>query len=343
MSMQSTQHHLVPVPAWGPRVGNDAAALEIAYGEGSGFVEFDLPGVTMGTAEYDEGPTGVTVIGFDRAMRTSVDARGGAIGIIGRYERLNDALCFAGGSSYGLAATTGVTEQMLAEAPGRANWAELPGAAGAVIYDYAARATAIAPDAALGAAAYRARRADRVAVGRVGAGMSASSGKVALERCEYTGQGVAFRAIGDIRILVLTVPNPLGVIVDRDGTVVRGNYDAATGTRSTLLEAYEQALGGATPAGAKAGNTTLTAVVTNVRMPDKELRLFGRQVHSSMHRGIQPFHTNQDGDTLFAVTTDEIDLPADYASPWGENSVNVTALATVASEVAWDALLAAVR
>ena len=216
-------------------------------------------------------------------------------------------------------------------------------ASGAVIYDYAARDTAIAPDAALGTAAYLARRPDRVAVGRVGAGLSATAGKADLSRCEFTGQGVAFRALGDIRILVLTVPNPLGVIVDRDGTIVRGNYDPATGQRTHLADRYAEALVGAGVRPVGVGNTTLTAVVTNVAMTDKDLRLFGRQVHSSMHRGIQPFHTNQDGDTLFALTTAELELPADYASAWGENTVNSTALATVAGDVAWEALLRAAR
>lgn len=334
---------LAPTPGWEIRAGNDDGELTPVHGEGDGFVEFDFPGVSLGTAEYAEGPTGVTVVGFDRPVQTSVDARGGAIGIIGRYEEWNRAIVFAGGSSYGIAATTGVNEELLREARGRTGWQDLVSASGAVIYDYAARDTAIAPDAELGIAAYRARRSDRVAVGRVGAGMSATAGKAALARCEFTGQGVAFRALGDIRILVLTVPNPLGVIVDRDGAIVRGNYDPETGRRTHLADGYAEALAGAGVERVAVGNTTLTAVVTNVAMSDKDLRLFGRQVHSSMHRGIQPFHTNQDGDTLFAVTTADLRLPLDGASPWGENTVNSTALATVASEVAWDALLRAAQ
>jgi L-aminopeptidase/D-esterase-like protein len=336
-------HRLAPTPGWETRAGNDDVDLAPVFGAGDGFVEFDFPGVSLGTAEYAEGPTGVTVLALDRPARTSVDARGGAIGILGRYEEFNRAIVFAGGSSYGLAATTGVNEELLRETGNRTSWQDLISASGAVIYDYAARETAIAPDAALGIAAYRARRPDRVAVGRVGAGISATSGKASLTRCEFTGQGVAFRALGDIRVLVVTVPNPLGVIVDRDGTIVRGNYDAATGERTHLVDGYAAALAGAGVRPATVGNTTLTAVVTNVAMSDKDLRLFGRQVHSSMHRGIQPFHTNQDGDTLFALTTADLELPLDYASPWGENTVNATGLATVASEVAWDALLRAAR
>ena len=60
--------------------------------------------------------------------------------------------------------------------------------------------------------------------------MSASSGKVDWERTEITGQGAAFRQFGDVKVLAVVVPNPVGVILNRSGQVVRGNYDAATGT-----------------------------------------------------------------------------------------------------------------
>jgi L-aminopeptidase/D-esterase-like protein len=81
------------------------------------------------------------------------------------------------------------------------------------------------------------------------------------------------------------------------------------------------------------GNTTLTVLVTNVRLSDRDLTQVGRQVHSSMHRGIQPFHTSTDGDVLFAVTTDEVDL----------DGLKPTGFGALASEVAWDAILSAAR
>lgn len=336
-------HRLVPEPVWGPRQGNDGLTLVPQHGEGRAEVCFDFPGVAVGTAEYLEGPTGATVISVPAGARTSVDARGGAIGIIGRYETVNHAICFAGGSSYGLAAATGVAEELLRERRGRVAWNDLASASGAVIYDLAARANSIVPDAALGRAAYLAARADAVPVGRVGAGVSASAGKMSAARIEFSGQGAAFRALGAVRILVVTVLNPVGVVVDRDGTIVRGNYDAETGERRHLADDYAAALAQGVVEPAPVGNTTVTAVVTNVRMSDKDLRQFGRQVHSSLHRAIQPFHTNQDGDTLFALTTDEFELPESYESGWGDNSVNSTALATVAGELAWDAALSAVR
>lgn len=75
------------------------------------------------------------------------------------------------------------------------------------------------------------------------------------------------------------------------------------------------------------GNTTLTLVVTNQKLTTDGLTQLGRQVHSSMARAIQPFHTEDDGDVLFAVTTDEV------------AELGAVSTATLASEVAWDAIL----
>lgn len=80
------------------------------------------------------------------------------------------------------------------------------------------------------------------------------------------------------------------------------------------------------------GNTTLTVLVTNVKLSDYSLNQLARQVHSSMHRAIQPFHTENDGDVLFALTTDEVELHGTVPTGFG----------SIASEVAWDAVLSAV-
>jgi L-aminopeptidase/D-esterase-like protein len=55
----------------------------------------------------------------------------------------------------------------------------------------------------------------------------------------------------------------------------------------------------------------------------------GRQVHSSMARAIQPFHTPDDGDIRFTASTGEI----------AAEGIDSTALGVVASEMAWDAVL----
>jgi L-aminopeptidase/D-esterase-like protein len=322
-------HHAPPVA--GRDLGNATAVLSPSVGRaGHGWVEFDLPGVAVGTAEYDAGPTGTTVVTLPKRARTAVDSRGGVPGLLGAFP-VNDAICLAGGSSLGLAAATGVLDELLRRSGHHTHFAELPVVSGGVVYDFTPRDNAVHPDASLGRAALLAASSSRVATGRVGAGVSVTVGKAEDTRAEYAGQGAAFRSVGPARVLVVTVVNALGVIVDRSGTVVRGNLDPVTGLRSPTFPAYEsRILTGCAPA-TRTGNTTLTVVVTNARMDDFELNQFATQVHSSMHRAIQPFHTVADGDTLFAVTTDEVTVPTPSLS-----------VGAIASELAWDAVLSAI-
>ncbi|MCK2220180.1 P1 family peptidase [Actinomadura sp. ATCC 31491] len=295
---------------------------------GRGAVAFDLPGVLVGTAEYAEGPTGCTVVHIPAGARTAVDARGGAVGLSGGYD-FNHAICLAGGSVYGLAAAAGVSDELLARRDNRTRWDDLQLVSGAVIYDFSARDTAVYPDAELGRAALRAAVSGSFPVGRCGAGRTASAGKVEFGRAEFAGQGAAFGVFGEAKVLVATVVNAVGAVVDRTGAVVRGNYHSELGERRHPRLDYAETVGDPSPS--VMGNTTLTVMVTNVRLSDVELLQVGRQVHSSMHRGIQPFHTLTDGDVLFAMTTDEVDL----------TGVKPTGLGTLASEVAWDAILSA--
>ncbi|WP_205856280.1 P1 family peptidase [Phytoactinopolyspora endophytica] len=312
--------------------GNSDLSLTPQLSPGRTDVEFDIPGVSVGTAEYGEGPTGCTVLHVPAGARTAVDARGGAVGLSGGYE-YNHAICLTGGSVYGMSAAAGVSAELLARQRNRVRWTDLQLVSGAVIYDFSARDNAIVPDDALGRAAVHHAKEGLFPVGRCGAGSSASVGKMAFARAEFSGQGAAFRAVGDVKVLVGTVVNAIGVVVDRSGAVVRGNYHADAGERRHPAADYEAAIAGAAaPTPAAGGNTTLTVLVTNVKLSDYSLNQLARQVHSSMHRAIQPFHTENDGDVLFAVTTDQVEL----------SGTTPTGLGALASEVAWDAVLSSV-
>jgi 6-aminohexanoate-oligomer endohydrolase len=307
---------------------NDDVPLTPQPSPGRASVPFDFPGVHVGIAEYAEGPTGCTVLHFPDGVRTAIDARGGAVGLSGGYP-FHHAIVLAGGSVYGLEAAAGVSTELLHRADNRTHWDALQLVSGAVIYDFSPRDTAITPDAALGRAALRNARTGEFPVGRCGAGRTASVGKIDFGRAEFSGQGAAFATFGEAKVLVATVVNAIGVVVNRKGEIVRGNVHPETLERRFPIEDYAAAA----PVGAVAGNTTLTVLVTNVRLPEVSLNQLGIQVHSSMHRAIQPFHTELDGDILFTVTTDEVE-PA---------GLSATGLGALASEVAWDAVLSAVE
>ena len=308
---------------------NDGTRLEPRTQFDGHELRFDFPGLRIGVAEYDEGPTGCTVFHFPSGgVACAVDVRGGSPGTIGGYEWAH-AICLAGGSLYGLEATCGVAAELMAMRGYTVGWEDVELAFGAIIYDFGRRESSIYPDRELGRAALRAAREGVFPLGARGAGRSATVGKTfSFQEGEPSGQGGAFRQIGQTKIAVFTVVNAFGAIVDRDGTVVRGHRDPERGTRTPLVEALEARLPQAAP-----GNTTLTVVVTNQQLDRRSLGQLGVQVHASLARAIQPFHALVDGDVLYTATTGEIE----------NHELTATSLGVVASELAWDAVLAAVR
>jgi L-aminopeptidase/D-esterase-like protein len=292
-------------------------------------LRLEFPGLRIGIAEYEEGPTGCTVLRLPPGgAACAVDVRGGSPGAIGDSYEWTHAVCFAGGSLYGLEAACGVAAELMGMRGHTVGWDEIELVVGAIIYDFGRRENAVYPDAELGRAALRAAREGVFPLGARGAGRSATVGKTfSFDEGEPSGQGGAFRRIGETRIAVFTVVNAFGAVVARDGSIVRGHRDPESGTRTPLVEALETRLPQAAP-----GNTTLTAVITNQQLDRRSLRQLAVQVHASLARAIQPFHALVDGDVLCAVTTNEVD----------NEELTAISLGVVASELAWDAVLASV-
>jgi L-aminopeptidase/D-esterase-like protein len=294
------------------------------------WLDVDFPGLEIGVAEYPEGPTGCTVFHFPELASVHIDVRGGSPGINGEHLTLTNAICFAGGSLYGLEASTGVAAELFARRGYSTKWMDIALVQGAIIFDYGRRENAIYPDKELGRAATRALRPGRFPQGPHGAGCSATAGHGAT--AELSGQGGAARQVGPTRIAVFTVVNAYGAIVDRNGDVVRGNRDAETGKRRRAEDVVAQTGAYDPPQGRARGvtqNTNLTLVATDQKLDTLQLRSIARQVHASMARAIQPFNTRWDGDILFAVSTQRVT----------NEKLDEVSLGIVASEIAWDAVL----
>ena len=320
--------------ATGPAAIAAPGSRKIDTSAGEHVLNFDLPGVRIGSAVYPDGPTGCTVFHFPKRATGVVDIRGGSpatfwTDAMRRGASPVDAICLTGGSLYGLEAVAGVATGLLKRKDFSTHWERIALVSGAVIYDFGARPTSTYPDRELGQAALEAARPGRFSLGAKGAGASASCGKwlePAMKR-ELAGQGAAFGQKGAVRVGVFTVVNSVGAIVDRKGRVVRGHLDPKTGQRRMYNES-DGDVGESTPR----GNTTLTVVVTNQKLGDWELSQVSRQVHTSMARAIQPFHALIDGDVLYAVTTGEVGSAKDR-----KQTRTVVDLAT---RLAWDAVLA---
>ncbi|MYB76577.1 MAG: hypothetical protein F4X83_05675 [Chloroflexi bacterium] len=314
-----------------PMLSNDALTLEPQTEFSGPRLTFDFPDLAIGVAEYAEGPTGCTVFSFGHSAVAAVDIRGGAHATLYTEALQNgegklDAICLAGGSFYGLEAATGVAAELLAQRAYSPHWGNIALVSGAIIYDYGPRANAAYPDKALGRAALKAARPGVFPLGPRGAGRSATVGKWLQKpyQSEHAGQGGAFREVEGVKVAVFTVVNAVGAIVDRQGRVVRGSLNPETGERPRVADA-------GLPPPPPPGNTTLTVVVTNQILSGWSLRQLARHVHTSMARAIEPLHTISDGDVLYAVTTNAIPQA---------DGLNEYVLSVLASETAWDAVLA---
>ncbi len=308
---------------------NDSLSLECDVNASfkKGILEYDFPAIKVGVAEYKDGPTGCTVFHFPDTVRAAVDVRGGSPSTFttdnhnfSSGERILDAICLTGGSVHGLEAVTGVTSELLA----RSGYStiSMPRVAAATIYDFVGRDNAIYPDKRLGSAAFLSAQINKFPLGSVGAGRSAKVGK-GYNEWETGGQGAAFQQIGPTKIVVFTVVNSMGAIVGRDGSIVRGYFDRHTNTRYMNLKLLMD------DSVKSHGNTTLTVVVTNQKLPAVFLRQLSKQIHTSMARAIYPFHTIDDGDVLFMASTNEVENP----------NLNAGHVGLIASELAWEAVL----
>ncbi|KKC26115.1 peptidase S58 DmpA [Sphingomonas sp. SRS2] len=321
--------------------------LATVVNSGGKTMKFDWPMLKIGTAEYSEGPTGVTVFRFDHKVLAAVDVRGGGPGTVNTdWLRLSydtpdlDAVVFSGGSWYGLENVTAVGTALKDDGVRTGMWDSIALSVGAIIYDFGdRRLNEIYPDKRLAQAAFHAVEAGTFRNGASGAGRMTRTGD--FFKCKaHSGQGGAFRQIGDLKIAAFTVVNALGVVTDREGKVVACNPEA--GWPKNLRTADLMAgLPGSRRGNWKGDlnakrNTTVSLVVVNQKMPVAELQRLAVQVHTSMARGLQPFATLADGDVLYAVSTGEIDAPE------GSAGLSSPEMGAVASEVMWDAILASV-
>jgi L-aminopeptidase/D-esterase-like protein len=303
-------------------------------------VEFDLPSLRIGIAEYEEDPTGTTVFYFPKRAFAAVDVRGGAPGTLMTdalrigYDDADpprvDAICFGGGSAYGLEAATGVMAELLSMHSKDERIAYVPGA---IVYDFNNRSNSIYPDKELGRAAFKAAKSERFPVGPHGAGRFVHVGRYFGPKYrERSGQGAAFRQVGSTKIAVFTVVNAIGAIVDREGKVVRGNRDPESGKRTPIdadLRTWSRAPGSTN---SPSKNTTISLVVTNQKLSYANLQRLSIQTHTSFNRAIHLFHTPDDCDTLVAVTPAEVK----------DEKMSIQDLSTHAADLAWEAVLSSV-
>ncbi len=298
----------------------------------------DVPGILVGQAERigDGWLTGVSVVVPPRGTLGAVDVRGGGPGTHetdalapGTLVDTVDAVTLTGGSAFGLAATAGV--QRWCEEQGRgvpvSTDALVPIVPAAVVFDLGKGGDQrLRPDADLGYQAAAAASDGPVRSGCVGAGTGTTFSLPALKG----GVGTAsVRLDGGIVVAALAVANAYGSpYVDRSGVLLAAQLVDDDGLRPGVPDADEVAAAREAVAAARAAartpdrspgtapNTTLAVVATNAQLSHPETDRMALGGHDGLARAIRPAHTLVDGDTVFALSTGDIDPEAAVPDSW---------------------------
>jgi len=257
-----------------------------------------------------EGGTGCTVVLAPEGAVAAGEVRGGGPGT--RESDLLSpasnapgvqAVSFAGGSAFGLAAADGVVRWLDEHGIGYATPAGLvPLVAGAIVYDLARGDPKARPGPDAGWAACEA--AGTVAErGSVGAGTGAAVGKVfGPEGWTKGGVGVASDEVAGARVSALAVVNAVGEVVAEDGSVLAGAWRDGRYVRTA--EAIKAGLALTPP---PRESTTLVCVMTDAKLNKRDAWLVSRAASAGVGRAVQPSATAWDGDVVYCLASGEVD------------------------------------
>jgi L-aminopeptidase/D-esterase-like protein len=214
--------------------------------------------------------------------------------------RLVQALLLTGGSAFGLAAADGVVAWLTERGHGHETrlGVRVPLVPAAVVFDLGRGDPAARPGPVEGYEACVAARRREPERGSVGAGTGCAAGKlVGAEGWTPTGVGWAADHVQGARVCVLAVVNPVGEVVDADGSILAGPHRDGSPVRTTDL--LKEGL----PPPSSREATTLVAVLTDADLTRTEAWLVARSASAGVARAVHPTATPFDGDAAFCLAT----------------------------------------
>ncbi len=269
-------------------------------------------GFLVGHATDLRAATGCTVVLAPPGTTAAGEVRGGGPGTResdllspAAGVRAIQAVVFAGGSAYGLAAADGVVRWLEARDRGYRTRLGLlvPLVPAAVVFDLPLGDPAVRPGPDEGAAACDAATADP-ARGTVGAGTGCAVGKL-LGPGGWVkgGVGLAVEEVAGVTVSVLAVVNAFGDVVAEDGGVLAGpRRDGAMVRTVDLLRS------GGAPAITAREATTLVCVMTDAALDKTGAWLLARAASTGTARTVDPAHTAVDGDASYVVASGPVEV-----------------------------------
>lgn len=274
----------------------------------------DIQGIKVGQAEDAEAKTGVTVILAENGAVCGVDVRGAAPGTretdllnpINVMERVQ-AVVLSGGSAFGLEAANGVMDWLEQKGIGfDVGVTKVPIVPAAVLFDLGYGDPFTRPDKAMGMRACENASDKTLQEGDYGAGCGATVGKLrGMEHCSNSGIGSWSEVTENgIRVAALIAVNAFGDVYE-NGNIISGTKNDA----GDFISAEEGVIQAASALSFSGQNTTIGVIATNVKLTKAQAAKVAGMAHDGLARCIRPIHTTMDGDTLFCLSTEEIELP----------------------------------
>ncbi len=288
----------------------------------------DIDGILVGHCHDEKMGKGVTAVICKEGATPGVDVRGSAPGTretdLIKSEKSVDrihSIVLSGGSAYGLEASSGVMQFLEEKNIGfKTPFSLVPIVSQAVIYDLNSGDSKLRPDKNMGYKAAESASSSECSRGCVGAGYGASVSKtLGWDKAIKSGLGSYTIKFDQLYVSALVVVNALGDVY-KDGRQITGPYDR---TEKKMYSAYDALK--KTNIGFNNTNTTIGIIATNGILNKPMANKLASMGHDGYARAIKPVHTMSDGDTVFAMATNKVEV---------ENFDLLLALAADAMELA---------
>lgn len=280
----------------------------------------EMKGFRVGHAQDTEHATGCTAILCEQGAWAGVDVRGGSpasretelLKPINTVQQIH-CVMLSGGSAFGLEAGDGAMQFLEEHGVGfETGFGLVPIVCGASLFDLELVSSRVRPDKAMGYAACKAAESGaEPGEGNVGAGTGATVGKFhGPDGMMKSGLGIYAARVGAVECAAVVAVNALGDIIDYDTKKILAGLlnKEKTGFARTTTVMYEEiernrALWG--------GNTTIGCILTNAKLDKCQCNKLASIAHNGYAQAISPVHSSADGDTIFVMSTGDVEVGAD--------------------------------
>ena len=278
----------------------------------------DIEGITVGHVTDLKHGTGCTVVLCEDGGVCGADIRGGATGTFGadtagvlHLVPKTHAIVLTGGSAFGLESVFGVMQWLEERNIGfDVGVTKVPIVSGSVVFDLRLGSETVRPTKQWGYRACDAANSDTVDEGNTGAGTGATVGKLmGMKTAMKGGLGSATVQLkNDILVGAIAIVNAAGDVWDWESNhLIAGVRDPKTGKFSDTTKLMKEGVIRRNFKDAPTHNTTIGVVATNAKLEKWQATKVAQLAQNGIAWAVRPAHTMFDGDTIFAISTGDIE------------------------------------